>query len=222
MKNEDFLNSVDNIKSIFTAVLLKKRIIPKDIHYGSPNFKGRVYDELKKQIDQIFCELPIDEITAGHLGLLISHVDNVLKLIAENRRKLKVEEKWQVKYIELFKRDLLKRLSEIEKKIAEEKDEEKSKTSLNRAETVLLMCYLQGRNLIDMNITDIEFTRAFSVLSGIKSGQLRKLLAGSNRQQKNLITEKKDSYLKLINNLQRIIIDIKEDMGRFILKSDKD
>jgi hypothetical protein len=210
MTNEELFAEFTNIKLNFNDMLVSKKDPFKDLQYSMPNFETFKYDPFLKLIKEKIELLPFDDKTIEQLDALIKHA-NYQRLKIEDKKTPKVaEDLAQMKFIEKFENDI----EVIKKDIIKSSNDNNgvSDIGLTENEIALLILYLQDGKLISKNFSDVQISKAFSTLTGLSENQIRKKITGEKRLNRLLITDKKESYEKLEDRLNKTIEFLKKDM----------
>lgn len=221
MENLEVLNTkIELIKKRLESQLLSKHSANKsDLQYWSVNFKSWVLDPFIETTLSEIDELQFNKYLISKLKTLIADLEFFISDELPRRKKYNGINK-QESYIKSFIDAIQNKIAQIQ--LALEKEDEDSdfstdNTALTKKETALLLLYLQDVKAIlpYTHITDSKLSEAFSILTGYKPEQLRKVISGNARQFRNEITTRIDNYNKLKDTLKMIISYIDRDMSNF-------
>jgi hypothetical protein len=178
------------------------------------------FKDIPSELTKLLLNLPFDNYLLEKLDYL---KDELEKEIIIKKSFNSLPSSLQVKRREYW--DVLKNtILEIKRKISDEiynnvflEDLPNEDIELNRSQISLLMLYLRDRKAIK-NLPDLVIAKHIGPLTGYSYKQLRLKVVSSAKSERNLITDKKADYNKLISLLKSIIFDIEQDMTKAKLK----
>lgn len=221
MTDRDIIKAeISKLKEETHSILLSSHSTnDSDFDYWYANFKGFVLDPFIEKVNSSIDNLPQNSPLLNKIDNWIDDLkdfkDDQLKKIATHRNI-----KHQASYIDRFISFLTNKRSEISSFLDQmelKSDVKSHNTDLSRSETILLMLYLQEVNAIyDYSvISNEDLAKAFSMLCGYSQDQMKKIIAGEARDQKNQITSDVRNFNKLKTILSKIIDLIDRDIRSF-------